>query len=182
MKQVLFAFFLTIGISYFGYSQKLKIDKNIEVYKTKITSEKDSAGDRLYCFDIVNKDTITVYIIKPVLKGYNVEFKIINDNIIPKITKCTDYLAYEGKSCLELDVAKFDIEINNAVFKVGETLRMKFSITSKTNKQAKKMTFNGEIFHVLGGNKYEWRNGLSYHQKHWKNGRAVYTIQETKED
>lgn len=161
------------------YSQKIIVNADIEVTTTKISIKNENYGeDRLFCYDYMRNDSITVYVSKPVLEGCGFKLQTVNGKIIPKVYKCTDYPAYDGMSCVDLENDKYTLEINNTVFKPGDTLKAKFTILTKTHKYSEKKKVTGEIFHIIGGNQYEWREGKSIHYKFWKNGKQVFTTNE----
>lgn len=183
MKLKLLLVLLIINSSNIGYCQKLTVNKKIDVQETKISDNNTySREGMLYCYDIMNKDTITVYVSRAALDGYTFKLQMIDGEIIPKIVKWTDYPAYDGKSSFEFDISGYELEINDTVFKPSDTLRVKFNIVTKIHKYSKKKKFKGEIFHIVGGNQYVWEKGKSLHHKFWKNGKQVYTIQDDKED
>jgi hypothetical protein len=164
------------------YSQKLIVNKYINVEQTILSYKNDYAiNDRIFCYDVVNSDTITVYVAKPALEGYTFKVQLINGKVIPKVSKCTDYPAYDGKSCVELNNLKYTLEINDTVFKPGDTLKVKFTITTKKNKYSEKKKVTGEIFHIIGGNMYDWNQGKSYHNRFYKNGKSINTTNERDE-
>lgn len=173
-------FILVVNI---GYSQQTIVNKSINVLETKISiKEKYPQGGRLYCYDIIKNDTTKVYVSKVGFSGHIFELIMVNGKVIPKVVKWTDTNSYDGKSSVELETAKYTLEINDKIFKPGDTLKAKFTILTKTHKYSEKKKVTGEIFHIIGGNQYEWREGKPIHDKSWKNGKRVYTIPESKEN
>lgn len=181
LKSLLLLLFILLVST--GYSQQRIVNKSIDVLETKISiREKYPQNGRLYCYDIIKKDTITIYITKAGLESSTFKLILINGKIVPKVVKCTDYPAYDGMSCFDFENDKYTLEINDTVFKPGDTLKAKFTILTKTHKYSEKKKLTGEIFHIIGGNQYEWNNGKSIKNRWWKNGEQVFTIQESKED
>ncbi|MCO6148534.1 hypothetical protein [Flavobacterium sp. NRK1] len=175
--------FILFCIVHYVNAQKIKVNKNLAVEQSKIFYKGYEPNKRqLYCYDIMNNDTITVYIVKPALEGYTFKLQFFKGNVVPKVVKITDYPAFDGKSSIELELSKSELEINDTVFKSGDTLRVKFMVISKDHRYYEKKKFKGEIFHIIGGNRYVWENGKSIHHKFWKNGKTVYSLQKPKED
>jgi hypothetical protein len=125
------------------------------------------------CMDIMSGDTIRVYAAKIDLSGYIFKLELLNDAKNIKAARWTDYPAYDGKSSFDLPIEDYRLELNKNSFKTGDTLKARFVVTTGVHKfQSQKMEIKGEIFHIIGGNYYRWKNGISQHQKYWRNGKT----------
>ncbi|MFD2603258.1 hypothetical protein [Flavobacterium suzhouense] len=166
-----------------GYGQKIIVNKDIKVTETEILiKEKYPSNGRLYCYDIIKNDTITIYVSKVGLAGDTFKLIMVNGKVIPKVVKWTDTNSYDGKSSVELENANYKLEINDTIFKSGDTLKAKFTVATKKHRYSEKKKLTGEIFHIIGGNQYEWINGKAVHNWWWKNGKQDFTTQKSKED
>jgi len=147
-------FIILFSVYQLTFSQKVKIDSEIEIEETKLETK---IGNQKFLIgtSVDNKD-IDSLVISIVKFGGGPGIKLtITDSIIPKIYFWADYGKFNGKNEVEYGLKYYSLTLNKTNFKIGDTLMGKVEFLSKPIKHLQKKSelyFKGEIMHIIGTN------------------------------
>ncbi|KGO85483.1 hypothetical protein Q765_15760 [Flavobacterium rivuli WB 3.3-2 = DSM 21788] len=145
------------------------IDENLNVNKS-IFYYKGARGGMLQCGDKINGDTINLFMGRRGFAGYTFNLNLIGSEKKISVHQWSDYPQFDGEILIKLPNKRYRLTVNKKYFKVGDTLKAKFFVVTEENKFSNKMKFEGEIYHIIGGNLFSWSGGNSYRNPIYNNG------------
>lgn len=171
MKQVVLILFLTIGLSYLGYGQKLKVNENIDVHQTKILIDNYKSIGSFLCSDTISQNAICIKVSTLGELGYYIILELIKDKVSLKIFR-TEVEFVKGEMDeysnipitekyvdLVMAVKSYSLEINKKNLKKGDIFKAKFDILAEDSLLKCDVNVRGEIFHVLNEETMNWIDG-----------------------
>lgn len=164
----IFTLLLTLSFL-FIFGNDVTVDKNLKVSRPKLCFD-GFCAERMVSRDEVSGDTINISSGNIGHGGYIFQLNMIKNIKTISIVRWEDYPAYNGKSSVELPIKKYSLVINKDHLKVGDTLKAKFSLIVNKSKYSIKKKIEGEIYHIIDGNRFVW-NGVDYYRdEFYKNG------------
>ena len=145
------------------------IDENLNVNKTAFYY-KDANDRTLQCGDKIKGDTINLFMSRSGFAGYTFNLNLIGSEKKISIYKWSDYPQFDGKFAIKLSNKRYKLTVNKKYYEVGDTLKAKFFVVTKKNKFSNKMKFEGEIYHIMGGNLISWSGDNSFRNPRYNNG------------
>ena len=145
------------------------IDENLNVNKC-IFYYKGARDGMLQCVDKINGDTIKLFMNRRGFAGYTFNLNLIGNEKKISVYQWSDYPQFDGEFSIKLPHKRYRLTVNKKYFKVGDTLKAKFFVVTEKNKFSNKMKFEGEIYHIIGGNLFSWSGGNYYRNPIYNNG------------
>lgn len=135
---------------FFFINGNIIIDKHLKVTENTIVW-KNSGSRGIRCIDRVKGDTINVIMSRSGFQGYTFNLQLIGKKKFVTIYQWSDYPQFDGESVIKVGIKKFKLRINKKSFRIGDTLKAKFSINTLKDKYSEKLRIEGEINHVIDG-------------------------------
>lgn len=142
--------FLILLVSFFFINGNIVVDKDLQVGENNIVW-KNNNNRSVRCIDRIKGDTITVFMSRSGLAGYIFSLQLIGKEKYVNVYQWSDYPQFDGESTIKVGIKKFKLRINKESFKIGDTLKAKFSVNTIKDKYSEKLCIKGKINHVING-------------------------------